>query len=121
MRDSARDLILAGLVNDQAVTLLVETDIFEPARAAVEAVVPAPYSDLVKCRTCAGMWIAFGQATAGMFDWHPPIDTRKPSWFPKVRRSRLAVFIIRALVIAAAGRLSHNLTRDYLHPYEPDA
>jgi len=123
MRGTRRlaDLAAAGLVNDQAVTLVVESDIFEPARTIVETALPPAFTDLVTCRLCAGMWIAIGQAAAGMFDWHPPIDTRKPSWFPQVRRSRLAVFIVRALAIAAAGRLSHNLTRDYLHPYEPDA
>lgn len=116
-----RALILAGLVNDQATTLLVESDIMEPARDMAEKVIPPPYSDVVKCRLCAGMWIAFGQAAAGMFDWHPPTNPPKSSWFPQVRRGRLTGFIIRALAIAATGRLSHNLTRDYLHPYEPDA
>jgi len=115
------ELAVAGLVNDQATTVLVESDIAAPVRDLVERILPPPLSDVVKCRLCAGMWIGIGQAVVGMFDWHPPIEPPRPSWFPQVRRSRLVGLIVRALAIAAAGRLAHNLTRDYLHPYEPDA
>ena len=114
----ARQLItlaVAGLVNDQATTVLVESDIAAPARALVERVLPPPYSDVVSCRLCAGMWIGIGQAVVGMFGRHPPTPS---SALPG---ARLVALIVRALAIAAAGRLAHNLTRDYLHPYEPDA
>jgi hypothetical protein len=118
------DLAVAGLINDQAATILVETDIAAPVRALVERALPAPYSDVVTCRTCAGMWIALGQAAVGSFDWHPLSRAHKQRHrFASVLLplNRLALFIMRALAIAAAGRLAHNLTRDYLHPYEPDA
>jgi hypothetical protein len=120
----ARQLItlaVAGLVNDQATTVLVESDIAAPARALVERVLPPPYSDVVSCRLCAGTWIGIGQAVVEMFDWHPRTATPRRTGNASRRRRSLVAFIIRSLAIAAAGRLSHNLTRDYLHPYQPDA
>lgn len=120
MTPELADLAVAGLVNDQATTILVESDIASPVRALVERALPAPLADVVTCRTCAGMWIALGQAAVDAFEWHPHAKSDQTHWAPPNKFCRLARFIIRALAIAGAGRLSHNLTRDYLHPYEPD-
>jgi hypothetical protein len=102
-------LVVAGLVNDQATTLLCESDLFEPVRDLAGKTHPL-LGELVNCHVCAGMWIAFGQAAygKGTVTLRP---TRTGGFV-----GGLASFLFDALAIAAAGRLSRRLT----HPDCPD-
>jgi len=103
------NLLLHGLVNDQATTLLCESDLFEPARDLAGKAHPL-LGELVCCHVCAGMWIAFGQAAygKGTVSLRP---TRAGGFV-----GGLAAFVFNAMAIAAAGRLCRRLT----HPTAPD-
>lgn len=103
------NLVLHGLVNDQATTLVCESDLFEPARDAAGAIHPL-LGELVNCHVCAGMWVAIGQAAygKGTVTLRP---TRAGGFV-----GGLASFVFTALAIAAAGRLCRRLT----HPTCPD-
>jgi hypothetical protein len=83
------DLAIDGLVNAQLTTIIVDSDIFEPVRAAAARYLPPPLDDLLACYLCTGTWVGIFQAG---------------------RRGGRRLFIRRALTIACVGRLVRTLT-----------
>jgi len=83
------ELLLDGLVNAQLTTIIVDSDLFEPVRAAAARYLPPPFDDLLTCYLCTGTWVGIFQAG---------------------RHSGRRLFLRRALTIACVGRLVRTLT-----------
>jgi len=83
------DLAVDGLVNAQVTAIIVDSDLFDPVRAAGARYLPPPFDELLSCYLCTGTWVGvFQAARAGG------------------RRDLLR----RALAIACAGRIVRALT-----------
>jgi hypothetical protein len=78
-------------VNNQAATLVCDSDLFAPVRRRAEAANPW-LGDLVNCHICFGMWAALAHAAYRQLSGTAP-------------RRGLLPALLDALTIAAAGRL----------------
>ncbi|OGS01140.1 MAG: hypothetical protein A2V88_08650 [Elusimicrobia bacterium RBG_16_66_12] len=54
-------LMAAALTNAHATTIITESDLFEPVRAAARERLPEPWCDLLTCGVCTGTWIGLAQ------------------------------------------------------------
>ena len=89
------DLALAGLVNNQASTLVCDSDLFAPVRRRAEDTSPF-LGDLLNCHVCFGMWAALAHAAYRQLSGTAP-------------RRGLVPALLDALAIAAAGRAARRL------------
>ncbi len=93
-RASMEALVIDGLINAQATALVVDSEMFRPARELAECA-NEELGVLLSCPLCTGMWMALGQALVA--------ELRRPPFSP-------LRFIHRALAVACAGRIVRRLT-----------
>lgn len=87
-------LTLDGLVNAQATALVVDSEMFRPARELAERT-NEELGVLVACPLCTGMWMALGQALIA--------ELRQPPFNPYR-------FLRTALAVACVGRIVRRFT-----------
>jgi len=92
------NLLLQALANDQASTIIVDSEIMRPVRDWAFDHSPAPLDDLLGCRVCTGTWVAIGQAALGRPSPRPEGGTQ-----PRSILSGAAGLAATALAIASAG------------------
>lgn len=56
------ELLMHGLANDQATSIVVESDLMAPARERWYDRFGRGLGELLECRLCTATWIAIGQA-----------------------------------------------------------
>ena len=88
-------LTVAGLVNNQATTVVCDGDIFLPVRERAAALNPW-LGELVSCHLCFGTWVGLGQALYRQLTGAAP------------RRGPVAL-LWDALAIACMGRVLRRL------------
>lgn len=90
-------LTVAGLVNNQATTVVTDGDIFLPVRERAHALNPW-LGELLTCHLCFGTWVGLAQAVYRQLTG--------PGQAP--RRGPIALFL-DALAIACMGRVIRRL------------
>lgn len=95
LSDRLLDVTLAGLVNNQATTVVCDGDIFLPVRERAHALSPW-LGELVACHLCFGTWVGLMQALYRQLTGQAP-------------RRGLAGFLWDALAIACMGRVLRRL------------
>jgi len=92
------ELLLQALANDQASTIIVESEIMAPVRGWAWEYFQGRLAGLLDCRLCTGTWVAIGQAALGR-----PSPREEGGTQPRSILSGAAGLAATALAIASAG------------------